>query len=195
MGARTNKTNMTRNKIFDAFLSIYAEKPVKNIRVSEIAKAAGINRSTFYEYFDDPFDLLDKLEDYLIDFVFSNTHIIRCNDPELDYTIEKITYDSSKGSGGRVQLIASKNDSHLYDKITDNLSSYLTKRYDLNVDDAVVSCQVNFLAGGIISYIRRWLVLFPDMDKNKTTNELEHDLVQTVNESINSIVKTAKNKK
>lgn len=192
MGEKQHKSTKTRDKIFDTFLSIYETKPVKDIRVSEIAKLAGINRSTFYEYFDDPFDLLDKLEDHMIEFVFSNTHIIPGSSPELEYTIEQITYDSSNTSGGKVELIASKSDSHLYTKTTEHLSNYLSKRYNLDLTDPIISCQVHFLSAGIISYIREWLALFPEFEKNATTMELERNLVQRVNESINNIVKTAR---
>lgn len=60
-------TEKTRQKFEDAFWELAAEKPISKIAVSEIAKRAGYNRSTFYEYFEDTDDLLVCVEKKLLD--------------------------------------------------------------------------------------------------------------------------------
>lgn len=64
--ANPERRAKTRQKIIDAFWSIYATTPLKQIRVSAIAEAAGCNRSTFYRYFDSIDDLLEQAEDDVI---------------------------------------------------------------------------------------------------------------------------------
>ncbi|MCD8364324.1 MAG: TetR/AcrR family transcriptional regulator [Clostridiales bacterium] len=60
-------TEKTRQKFEDAFWALAAEKPISRISVSELAKRAGYNRSTFYEYFVDTDHLLAYTEKKLLD--------------------------------------------------------------------------------------------------------------------------------
>lgn len=55
-------TAATRKKIMDAFWTEYITTPITKITVSTITKSAGIHRSTFYEYFNDIYDLLEQFE-------------------------------------------------------------------------------------------------------------------------------------
>lgn len=59
-------TKKTRQKIVDAFWNLYAEKSIEKITVKEITQLAGYNRSTFYEYFTDVYDVLEQIEQSLI---------------------------------------------------------------------------------------------------------------------------------
>lgn len=49
-------------KIKNAFLEMYAEKPIEKISVSGLTEKAGINRGTFYDHYLDICDLRDRLE-------------------------------------------------------------------------------------------------------------------------------------
>lgn len=60
-------TARTRQKIIDAFWDICLEKDLNKVSVIAITKRMGCNRSTFYEYFTDVFDLLHQVEDEMID--------------------------------------------------------------------------------------------------------------------------------
>ena len=58
----------TKNIIKTTFLSLLEEKDIKKITVSEICKLSDINRATFYRYYLDVYDLLDKIqEDFIIE--------------------------------------------------------------------------------------------------------------------------------
>ena len=50
----------------DAFWTLYCDKRIEKITVKDITTRAGYNRSTFYEYFTDPYDVLEQLEATLI---------------------------------------------------------------------------------------------------------------------------------
>lgn len=54
---------MTRKLLRDAFLKLLQEKPVHAISVKELCDAAGINRTTFYNHYGSPYDLLDELSE------------------------------------------------------------------------------------------------------------------------------------
>ena len=59
-------TAQTRRKLMDAFWALYCEKGIRQTTVGAVAKSAGLNRGTFYEYFTDLYDLLEQLEDDLL---------------------------------------------------------------------------------------------------------------------------------
>jgi AcrR family transcriptional regulator len=45
----------------ESLLTLMSQKEVKDITVTELCKSADINRTTFYKYYDDIFDMLDKV--------------------------------------------------------------------------------------------------------------------------------------
>lgn len=60
------KKKNTKQRIMDAFWDIYTQKRIEKITVKEITLKAEINRSTFYEYFLDVYDVLEQIELSLI---------------------------------------------------------------------------------------------------------------------------------
>ena len=55
----------TRRRIMDACWDVYAADPANAVTASAIVKAAGVHRSTFYEYFDDARSVMAAIEDEL----------------------------------------------------------------------------------------------------------------------------------
>lgn len=66
MENKTRKNNSTREKLMEAFWNLYSKKRIENITIKEITQRAGYNRGTFYEYFIDVYDILEKIEDTII---------------------------------------------------------------------------------------------------------------------------------
>ncbi|WP_343796833.1 TetR-like C-terminal domain-containing protein [Bacillus carboniphilus] len=48
-------------------MKLLTEKQISTITVKELCEQADINRSTFYAHYTDPFDLLDKIEEEIIE--------------------------------------------------------------------------------------------------------------------------------
>lgn len=61
------KSEMTKQKLKDSFMLLYAEKSYFNITVNDIAERAGVHRCTFYVYFENINELLREIEDELIE--------------------------------------------------------------------------------------------------------------------------------
>ena len=62
MKKQTEITERTCQRLMDAFWQLYTTRRVDQITVKEIVKNAGCNRSTFYEYFRDVYDVLNAIE-------------------------------------------------------------------------------------------------------------------------------------
>lgn len=71
----------TKNIIKSTFLSLLEEKDIKKITVSEICKLSDINRATFYRYYLDVYDLLNKIQE---DFI---TELKNASNNDNTYTV------------------------------------------------------------------------------------------------------------
>ena len=61
----SRRTRYTKSVIRQTLLTLMKEKNINKITVKEICEAADVNRGTFYSYYKDAFDLLEKIEDEL----------------------------------------------------------------------------------------------------------------------------------
>ncbi|MCT0949868.1 TetR/AcrR family transcriptional regulator [Weissella confusa] len=69
-----HKTKQTRQQILDSFVSLVQEKDVSKITINDITTGAQINRGTFYRYFDDKLDLIEKTEKLIFDRIEASLH-------------------------------------------------------------------------------------------------------------------------
>jgi len=67
MNKSESKYFNTATKMDLALISLLKKKPFEFITVSEICKAAGVNRSTFYLHYETIDDLLNETTQYLLD--------------------------------------------------------------------------------------------------------------------------------
>lgn len=66
MKKNPEQTEMTRRNFQDAFWTLYEKQSIDKITVKDICSVAGYNRSTFYQYYSDVYDVLHKAEDQLL---------------------------------------------------------------------------------------------------------------------------------
>lgn len=57
------RVRRTRKLLLQALTRLMEEKPVKEITVKELTDLADMNRGTFYLYYKDIFDMVEKIED------------------------------------------------------------------------------------------------------------------------------------
>lgn len=62
-------TEKTKQSFISVFCELYCQKPIEKITVQEIANKSGYNRSTFYQYFTDVYDLLSFVENDILDYI------------------------------------------------------------------------------------------------------------------------------
>lgn len=72
MYKKMTNTEKTRQALMDAFWDIYCSKPIDKITIKEITDKAGYNRGTFYVYFKDVYDILDKIEEMILPDIHSD---------------------------------------------------------------------------------------------------------------------------
>lgn len=61
------RTRYTKKVIKETFIELLTEKELNKITVSEICSKADINRATFYRYYLDVYNLLEKVQEELLE--------------------------------------------------------------------------------------------------------------------------------
>lgn len=61
------RVRYTKKVIRECFVDALRSKPLRSVTVREVCEAAQINRATFYRYYDNPFDLMEKIEREYLD--------------------------------------------------------------------------------------------------------------------------------
>lgn len=64
--ARVSKSEKTKMRISDAYFELMFGKEWDRITVKEVCEKAGITRGTFYQYFNDIYDIVDQEETALL---------------------------------------------------------------------------------------------------------------------------------
>lgn len=69
MNRREQAAEQTKENLQAAFWKLYAQKGMEKLSVKEVAAMAGYNRTTFYIYYQDLYDLLHRMEDEILENV------------------------------------------------------------------------------------------------------------------------------
>ncbi len=72
----SRRVKMTKNLLKASLAELLESDPIAKVTIKKICENADVNRSTFYTYYHDQFDLLDEIENEVISTVPSiNLHI------------------------------------------------------------------------------------------------------------------------
>lgn len=147
MNTKNNKRRRESvEKIKKAFVSLFQEREINEISVSDICKITGLNRSTFYANFLDIYDLAEKVKESLeTDFseVFTEPNYIdgalklfeHIKDNQIFYrTYFKLCYDI-------------KTQVYIYD----------SHRALTDFDNKNIKYHIEFFRSGLNAIIKMWL--------------------------------------
>ncbi len=62
----------TKRSIYNAFIELRSKKPLEKLTVKELCEKAEINKSTFYVYYNDVYDLSEVIEDEIVTSVIKS---------------------------------------------------------------------------------------------------------------------------
>jgi AcrR family transcriptional regulator len=173
-------TEKTRQSFTDVFCSLYCQKPIEKITVQEIANKSGYNRSTFYQYFTDVYDLLNFIENDILDYIRRNLKNTEQSDTKPQDILllfeEKGTYlNALFGDYGNIRFIEKMKDEFFSDG----------QKYCIPQDISLTPYLLEFHISTSFSLLRLW----QRRQKDLTPDEL-FSLIDTLfNSGISSIIK------
>jgi AcrR family transcriptional regulator len=65
-GGKPAKSELTKKRIMDTYLDMISGKKWDKITVKELCAGANITRGTFYQYFNDIYDLMEQIQTFLL---------------------------------------------------------------------------------------------------------------------------------
>ena len=151
------RVKYTKKIIKDYFLELLNEKDINKITVSELCTKADINRATFYRYYIDIYDLLDKIQN---DFV---NELVKLSS-EKDYTVFSFSKEMLQVFLNNKDLlkIIFKTKNHIF-----FLSEFLDLVYDMcknswtkqitDLDERKIEYAATFIFNGAIGIINNWI--------------------------------------
>lgn len=145
-------TEKTRQAFVDVFCELYSQKPIEKISVQEITNRSGYNRSTFYQYFCDIYELLAYIENDVLDYIReklkNKKHSVMGHQDFVQLYSEKGIYLSTLlGDYGRISFL---------EKIKTEIA---LDENDLNLpeDNSLTPYLVEFHISTSLSLFRHWL--------------------------------------
>lgn len=173
----------TQNAIKSAFLSLLHDKHLKDITVKEITDLAQCNRNTFYLHYTDKYDLMEKLCFFCL--------------KEMERTLYE-TYDCNYSSNSAWYFDIAK---RVLNAIESNLIFYkivlgknrypdFANRYQQLMADFIYAglnkieklkynhFEVEFLASGMVGFLKYWLANQGDYSKEEVAKEMYHFVIK-----------------
>jgi AcrR family transcriptional regulator len=162
-------TMMTKQIIKDSFWELYKEKKIENITVKDITQKAGFNRTTFYAYFTDVYDVLEQIEDDLMPGIEHLPPINATREYSIDY-LKNIFTIYEKNSTYYSVLLSENGDPRFALKMKNVFKSMMMEaiKNRVNISPEEMDYALEFLAGGTLSIVKHWF----DQDKNIPMHQL-----------------------
>lgn len=155
MAKQIKRTTETKQALMDAFWELFCERKIEKITVKAITEKAGFNRSTFYEYFRDVYDVLEAIED---DILQEHKNAMVRNLLETDAeTAKKNTILFLEKNITRIAILLGPNgDPKFHIIVKKHIASFLRDYMDIDKDDVEVQLTIALFSGAVISLIQFW---------------------------------------
>ncbi len=164
MAKRPHITEATRKNLMDAFWKIYQNKPAEKISVREITDMAGYNRGTFYLYFKDVYDVLEKIEDDVLTVIEQESK--RYSGVFCDDISQNDLSEITKAAIEIFELCEYKPFILLSDRGDQRFEQEIKKRMHSNleeglsrhseIDDITKEYIIHFIISGVLGIIKKW---------------------------------------
>lgn len=161
-------TDKTRKKFIDVFCELYTENPIEKITVQKVAKIAGYNRSTFYHYFSDMYELLEYVENDLLSYFANSSKEIEANTPQYIFQLfenKELYIKALLGKYGNMRFLERLKSAFSIDK---------TYAEELN-DETLAPYIIEFHVSTSLSLFHLWLNRGKDLPPEKLFS-LIHEL-------------------
>lgn len=148
-------TAQTRENLIQAFWGLYRQKKIEHITIKNITTRAGYNRSTFYEYFVDIYDLLNQFEDSLLEYL--KEEILDSLEGGLNDDIIQKLADVYESKGDYLGILLGENgDPNFVKKLKTVMRSTLVGTFRLPEKEILTSYIFEFGISAIIGTVTHW---------------------------------------
>lgn len=171
----------TKASLYKSLLQLMEEKTFEDIKITDICKLSLINRSTFYDHFNDKYELLMGLMADSKEEIKSHIKTEKDFSSIKDYYLETIslllTYIEDNLNFYSVLAIIKKNNNSiahdmLYDALLEEVTNSL-KENCINTSNIPIETISIFYVSGVTNVLTEAIEDIKSFDRNKVLNELE----------------------
>lgn len=192
MKKQQDTTNETKNSFIVSFCKLYMKKPIEKISIRELTDTAGYNRTTFYNYFSDIYDVLDYIENSSIRYVKKNIIIdMKKENPSKQFINTFLNIYENWESYIKV-LLSNQNSAHFTDRLKKELFNSCMDAFNLPKNNIRAEYILDFYLSAIISVISRWIKNQSEMSSLEMANLLEDMLKNNIFTKIDNYTKKEK---
>ncbi|MFC6260289.1 TetR/AcrR family transcriptional regulator [Levilactobacillus fujinensis] len=173
-------TAVTRQNLIDAFCQLCPAKPVAQITVRELTKCAGYNRSTFYQYFQDIYDLLRTIEDSVINQIMANLTSNLQQAALTESFITAFVHLHEHMTAYYNVVFDAGNNAEFTQRLKMAIASKLRELYQVSPDTQYVDYVTDFYLSGVLSVLYRWIA----NDRDLPVAELADLIRQMINTGV-----------
>lgn len=150
----------TRKVFVDVFCELYKDMPIKKITIQEITNKANYNRSTFYQYFKDVYDLLTYLEDMVISYVKENinANLLNTDANVIDTFIASFTNMKEEMETYVEALLGNPNSTKFAERLKLVMLPVFMEQFQISETDTKSVYVIDFFLSGLISMAKRWML-------------------------------------
>lgn len=155
MNKQPERKAKTKQALIDSFWNLYCEKRIEKITISQITSGAGFYRSTFYEYFENIYDILDEIENTLLE-KFTGILTQSLSSFNLEEALRHfIKFYENYGSYLAV-LLGPNGDHNFIIKIKNTAKNLITNKTNLSFDDMQSELVAEILSSTVIAMLNYW---------------------------------------
>jgi hypothetical protein len=162
-------TAQTKQNLLDAFWQIYCKEGIEKVSVKEITAKAGYNRSTFYEYFVDVYDVLDQIENSLLPGPLDLPPLIFDKSTATPLPIDTFINMYEKNRKYYVVLLGENGDPSFQSKLKRSVKDMLKKKLTNEgvIDNYELDFTLEYMLSAMIGVLSYWFSLktIPPKDK------------------------------
>jgi len=140
----------SRKKIETAFIRALQTKELNEISVTDICKAAEINRTTFYANYIDIYDLADAIQKNLANEVI-NLYKEEWEQQKIEHNFLKLFYHIKENPVFYNTYFKLNTENNF------NLIEYSVSEAHLYYDNKYIDYHIEFFANGLTAVIKKWL--------------------------------------
>lgn len=180
----------TKENIIEAFWSLYSHKRIEKITVKEICQLSGYNRSTFYVYFRDVYEVLEEIEAITVeaqDFkLIILEQIVKADKAIGQALLASVLALFEKNSKYLPVLLGENGDPLFRKKLLEKLTPVVLSMFeDLNPQEALrVKYLMEYQSAAMLSTIAKWYASDKDLPADQfiemllavTTNGVQKEM-------------------
>lgn len=154
------QTEITQKNFQEAFWTLYEKQSIDKITVKDVCNLAGYNRSTFYQYYADVYDILHKYENQLLKEIdeFVIQLVNQAKNLDASQAMQAIFEFFERNNRYVSILFGSHGDLEFTHKAAENLKPIWIE-YFFQIGDyasAEVDLLMEYYISGILSMYQKW---------------------------------------